>query len=120
MALVLKTGRTYTDPMGNTHSAAYGVVDQNNGNKKSQTQHIWLDIYKDQTARDNGMMPIHRHKYSASGADWTTYFSVAAINADDNHYKQSYEYLLNMPELDPDGEPTGNLVWGDDWESDEA
>ena len=127
MAIRLKAWKTYTDPFWNTWSSYWWVVNQNNGNKLIKQQNYDLSIWiNEQTRLDykNGtntnVKPVYSTNFVASDTDFDNHFSAAAISADDNHYKQAYLHLLSIPELDQNWDPTWNLVWGDDWETDEV
>lgn len=121
MALVLKTGKTYSDIFGNTYSDAYGVVDQCNGNKKDRIQHITFEIYKDQSARQNKKHPVAFFSYTITEEEFDTYFSSAAIAADKDQYNRSYAWLLALEIKDEYGNSMNPVqyVWSD-WESDEV
>ena len=90
---------------------------KDNGNKKEKSQHFVLEIFSRKCASaqrsDGTVKPVSQHSYTITGDDWDTYFSVAAIDADDNQYNRAYAYLLQLKDEDD------NLVWGD-WESDEV
>lgn len=111
MALILKPRKTYTDPHGNVYKEAYAVVDDCNGNKKRKSQHFVLEIYKDKDAREKGLQPVKGYPYDVSGEEFEKWFSVEAIDENDNQYKQSYLYLLQL-------EDEEGLIW-EDWQSDE-
>ncbi|MFX1499325.1 MAG: hypothetical protein ACFFDH_00010 [Promethearchaeota archaeon] len=120
MALTLKDGLTYNNRYDSTdpYTDAYAVVDECNGNKKTREQRIVLEIYANKAARDAGDSPIDQLAYTVEGDDFDTFFSVAAIDADDNQYKKAYEYLLQLKKKDEEGREIEEYEW-EDWESDE-
>ena len=120
MALVLKTDKTFTDDFGNSHSDAYGVIDQANFNKnRDKGGNIIFEIYTNQQARIDKKQPIYQKSYPISAEDFDTWFAPDVISADDNQYKQAYLYLLQKTHNAGDDEnPDMQLDWPD-WESDE-
>lgn len=99
---------TFNDQFGNSYQTAYGVVDDCNGNKHRKTQHFVFEIYKDRESRLDGKQPVASYSYDISGSDFDTWFSVTAIDNDDNQYARAYSYLKQLENSE------GTLVW-DGW-----
>lgn len=120
MALILKQGETYEDKFGNVYPNAYAVIDQNNGNKKDKIQHIVLEVYKDQQARQDKKQPIDSFPEDVNGEIWESYFAPAVIAADKDHYHQAYLYLLSLEvNTGTEEEPVMVKKYAK-WESDEV
>lgn len=107
MAIILKPNRTFTDARGVIHSSAYGVIDICMTNKRKGLHTLVLSIYVSADAISSGKSPLYNVEIRPPVDSFNTYFSPAAITADDNQFKQSYIYLLTLPE------------WSADWQSDE-
>lgn len=121
MAIVLKSSKTFQDPHDLSDiDTCYGVIDQCNGNKKSEVQIFVLDIYRTEEARMNGGKPIYSQKFNVTDDEWQEHFSINSVEP--NQYAAAYNYLLTIAEQvlnEETGEyEDGDPIWGD-WESDE-
>jgi len=113
MALITKTGYTYKSKKLDAPSA-YLVVDKFANNDKTQkTATFSWYIFAEKSARDTVNDVLDAGQLTVTGDDYTSHFSPAAITADDNEFKQAYIYMLALTDDDD------NLVWGDNWKSDE-
>lgn len=112
MALILKSNKTFQDESGNVYGEAYGVVGQISSDKRNKLHTITFVIYKNHSCRNDLKRPVAEYTYGVGGDDFDMYFSPAAITADDNQWKQSYLYLLQLKNENED------LIYGD-WQSDE-
>ncbi len=119
MALTLKTGKTYKDPYNGDSSTCYANIKQVNGNANRKDQHVVLEIYSSEEARENGARPIDSKPHTAGGDDWETYFSVDAINPlNKNQYDRAYSYIMSLEEnIGTEEEPELVKIYRD-WESD--
>jgi len=125
MAIVLKAGKTYTDPYGHTGSDFYGVVDMSSEMcKRSCRGNFALQIFRQSTSIDASESPVFTKKYPILTAKYDEYFGITKLNeVDINLYKQFYSYLMSEVRhpstFDENGdEVLGELIWTD-WESDE-
>lgn len=120
MALKLKPNKTFEDSHGNIYEEIYGVIDQNNGNKRERVQHFTFEIYKDHQARIDKKEPVFSQSYDVYGEEFDTYFAPSVIANDRDHYHQAYIYLLNVKKnIGTEEEPDMVKVW-QDLESDEV
>ena len=97
MALILKDNATYTYK-GLDIANPYLVIDFCNGSKcpSQKFQHFTVHIYTSQEDRSNHERIIFSKNYNVTGDDWETYFSVAAIKADDDQYSRAYAYIKQV------------------------
>ncbi len=123
MALVLKTGKSFTDPKrGWTSPDAYGVVTGVALNRAQKTATVSWGIYKDNTCnaawRAGGGRSMVPKKDTFRGADFNTYFKLSVLGAAGNNpYKAAYQAIADLDELDEDDAPTGAKIYAD-WQSD--
>ena len=106
MALILKDGKIYNDPHGNSGTDYYCVIDKILIDKKVSRAKILFDIYKDQDARINKKTPVASGNAEVTTDNYPTYFSKDLLEAN-NVYKQAYLFLIQ-----------DNVFV--DWKSDEA
>ena len=110
MALILKDNATYTYK-GLDIPHPYLVIDHCNGSKNpsNKSQMFTVQIFTSQANRSNNEMIIFAKDYTVTGEDWETYFSPAAISADNDQYSRAYAYIKQLEKED------GTLEWAD-WE----
>ena len=114
MALILKSGKSITLPYDQTQTTttAYAVIDEMRTNKANRVADMSVSIYSrsctKEERRTEAVRPLETRYYQILGDDFDNYFSVAAVNADDNPYKQGYIYLMTMD------------YFAENWQSDEA
>jgi hypothetical protein len=100
MALKLKQNKTFIDASGNEYADPYFVIDQCNGNKKRREQYFTVEIYKDQQSRIDNLGTIYSREFVVKNTDWDTYFSVSAIQADNDQYSRAYDYIKQHKETE--------------------
>lgn len=120
MALVLKTGKTYTTKYGEARTEIYAVIDRTWQNKTNEVAYYELDIYANQTARQNQDIPLETYRYEVSNDKFIGKFDSNGLNPlDKNPYKNAYDDIILIENVDEDGDPIeGDYVWKD-LESDE-
>lgn len=111
MAMILKDQATW-DYKGVPLSNAYGVIDHLNANKRDRRCHLVFEIYADESLRGDPGNLLAQYSYDVTLDDFDTWFSVPTLSGQ-NPFKQAYLWLAALEDED------GNLVWGEDWESDE-
>ncbi|CAN8139408.1 conserved hypothetical protein [uncultured Thiomicrorhabdus sp.] len=126
MALILKSGKTYTDKTSASGSSTcYGKIKETNNDTVNSVFTIELCIYKNEASRDALASPLEAYRYVCSGDDYATYFGVDVLDgAGVNEIKQGYSFILNEVKSESTTDEEGNIVEGElayiDWESDEA
>ena len=114
MALILKEGKSITLPYDQTQTitTAYAVIDVIRTDKANRFADMSVSIYSrictKEERRTGIVSPIGTRQYQVLNSDFDTYFSVEAVNADDNPYKQGYIYLMTLD------------YFVDNWQSDEV
>lgn len=124
MSIILQEGKEYPNPFDNTKPLEnpYGVIDRFETYNKATKEAVFvLEIYARECTgeerKSRVICPINTYTYRVDNEDFDEYFSIEAVNDDDNHYKRAYVYLLDLKELSEDGNE--KWIWGDDWQSDE-
>ena len=114
MALILKEEKSIASPYDQTQAitTAYAVIDEMRTNKAIQVADISVSVYSRTCTKEERragiVSPIGTRQYQVLNNDFDTYFSVEAVNADDNPYKQGYIYLMTLD------------YFADNWQSDEV
>ena len=131
MAYTLKTGKTYTDPHGGSHSSAYAVFYQINGNSRNnrKDKNLTLEIFRTEAGAKNGEAPYENHSFTVKNEGDNThyddYFSTTELSKlNKNPKKGAYSYLDMVMQAEIDDEVNkhngvrGGFKW-EDWETDE-
>lgn len=112
MALISNPGVTVSDDYGNSYTAVYAVIDKFiEYDKRQKVAQFMLVFYKSQADVAAGKKPFKEIAYSIGSDIFDNWFSVGAIQADDDPYERAYLYAVSLPataEFDPS-----------DWSSDE-
>jgi hypothetical protein len=111
MALVLKTGKTFSPPsaietQGIPANAlaftdCYAVIDEIAYSKAQKSCSFFLNVFYDKAARDNGLTVVDRFTFNFTGVDFDR-----DIGSNGFSISQAYTFAASRPELS-------------DWESDE-
>jgi hypothetical protein len=96
MALILKAGKTWTDPHGTIHNIAVACPFEVIGCACKDYEILKVGIWKDLASRDAGNEPWKIFYYRVVGVEFDTYFAKAVLNLlNVNPYSQSGQWLLN-------------------------
>ena len=114
MALILKNGKSFILPYDQTQTitTAYAVIDEMRTNKANRIADISLSVYSrvctSEERKKEVVRPLETQQYQILGDDFDDYFSVEAVTADENPFKQGYMYLNTLD------------YFNENWQSDEA
>ena len=98
MAIVLKSGRTYTDESKIDYTYLYGVIDcLPRLDKNKQAGGIIVDLYKDATSSNDGTLPVATHSEIIDQSAYQTYFATSVLSGSNvNPWSQAYAYVLSL------------------------
>lgn len=112
MALVLKTGKIFTDPnTGGTYNEAYLKIGKITYDRDQRIIEFILLTYVSSADRQLKKQPIFVDRHATTGDKFTTHFSPSVLDNTDNIVAAIYQYLLQLRDTE------GVLLYSD-WESD--
>jgi len=128
MAIVLKSGKTYSNPYSSEPmTSVYAVINQANLNKKHGVFHGDLEFYESKEASKNpSVRPFRTEPIDLTGELFKQVLTIEALSqADCNQFSLIYNYILGQkvnPSLNEDGSMPDESEWPSkygDFESDE-
>jgi hypothetical protein len=103
MALILKQGKTYSDPYDGSITTAYANVKKSERDVNSKRQSIDLDIYSSKQARLDKRRPVETRRIEMSSDAFDTHFSEAILSESGKSVEsQAYVFLLSLVEYNQD------------------